>query len=817
MIANSISEKANELLTQLTIDEKILLCSGKNFWQLNGIERLNIPSIMLADGPHGLRKQPLDDSDHLGIAESVPAVCFPTAVGLASTWNPNLIEKMGHALADMCLQEQVSVLLGPGINIKRSPLCGRNFEYYSEDPYLSGRMGISFVQGVQSKGIGTSLKHFAANNHEHARLTVDAIVDERALREIYLPAFEMTVKEAQPWSVMASYNKLNGEYVTDSKVMLTDILKQEWGHTGLVVTDWGAVNNRVQSIPAGLELEMPGNNGIYTPYIKRAIEKEEISEQNLDKIVLRLLTLILKSEQNLQQNYLCDLAAQHDLARQTVEQSCVLLKNDNAALPLKADEKLAIIGAFAKHPRYQGAGSSQINPTQVDIPITEINNLVSKEVVYSPGYHLDTDATDVQLINEAISVANSADKIVVFAGLPDSYESEGFDRQHMHLPQSHIQLIKALATINKPVILVLLNGSPIELPFKQSIDAILEAYLPGQAGGSGIARILLGEVNPSGKLAETFPKKPDDVLSHHHFPGTPRQVQYRESIWVGYRYFDKVKIPVEYPFGHGLSYSHFNYAEVTLVEHDAKAIQAELLHDYEGLNVTFKLKNNSDIAGYETAQLYVSDVDSTAFRPEQELKGFSKVWLEPGEEKSVNIELGKRSFSYWSCTQAKWIIETGEFVIKIGASSQDIRLILPLFIHSSDIVDSALSSDEIYNQPKVEGFSEQSFVALYGRKIPDPEVTFPFHLNSTMNDIRSTFIGNKVFNKALADWQPCQSDDEGTVKMKRMIRSIIAESPLRSVATMSQGVRPMKNILALIHALNGKYAKAIFTFLKRGI
>jgi len=818
---NAKTQKVNpsDLLKELTLDEKILLCSGKNFWELNGIERLGLPSIMVADGPHGLRKQGGSEGDHMGIGGSVPAICFPTAVGLASTWNTELIGEVGVALGQLCKQEQVSVLLGPGINIKRSPLCGRNFEYFSEDPYLTGQLSSAFVQGVQSQGIGTSLKHYAANNQEFSRITVDAIVDERALREIYLPAFEYTVKSAQPWTVMASYNKLNGEYVTDSKAMLTDILKDEWGHTGLVITDWGAVNNRPESIAAGLELEMPGNHGSFAPYIKQAIENDVITTQDLDKVVLRLLDLIVKSKNNLDVQYKCDLEAQHQLAVKAVEQSCVLLKNDDGLLPLSADDDIAVIGVFAKEPRYQGAGSSQINPTKVDVPFDQLQQRLSNSasLTYAAGYRLESDVIDNDLIAEARAVAKVSKKIILFAGLPDSYESEGFDRQHMRLPEPQLILIKALTELNIPLVLVLQNGSPIEMPFLNEVPCVLEAYLTGQAGGTGISRILLGESNPSGKLAETFPVNSDDVLAHHHFPGTPRQVQYRESIWVGYRYFDKADIDVAFPFGHGLSYSQYTYSDLQLINIPNKTVEAENLASYDGLEISCEIKNTSSIAGYEIAQLYVHDVTSTVFKPEQELKAFSKIWLEPGEEKTVEFELGKRSFSHWDTAQNKWVIQRGDFEVRVGASSKNIFLVETITVESSDTIADDSAQIPAYSKPNANGFSEAEFQQLFGRAIPEPEVTYPFHINSTMLDIRSTFIGKRIYKKALEDWQPDESDSVNDAKMKRMIRSLISESPVRQIATMSDGKVPRKRVFALVHLLNGHYLKALWTLVRKGL
>lgn len=801
---------ANLLLKKLTLDEKIQLLTGKNFWQLNGVERLGISEIMVADGPHGLRKQDLDNSDHLGIAQSVPAVCFPTAAGLASTWNTALINEIGKALGDMCLQEQVSVLLGPGVNIKRSPLCGRNFEYFSEDPYLSAQMAIAFIQGVQSKGVGTSIKHYAANNQEHNRLTIDAVVDERALREIYLPSFEYAVRQAQPWTVMASYNKLNGEYVVDSRRMLTDLLKTEWTHTGLVVTDWGAANNRVVSLAAGLELDMPGNYGFFAPAIKDALGNGSLAMADLDKNVLRILELILKSRENLKVGYKADLDAQHKLAVRVAEQACVLLKNDAAALPLQAGEKLLLVGEFAQTPRYQGAGSSQINPSQIDAPLEQLQCRLPAEnqAEFALGYVAEQQQLDSGLLDEAVSKANMADKVVVFLGLPDSFESEGFDRSHMHLPENQLQLIEALIATGKSIVVVLQNGAPVELPFKNKVDAILEAYLSGQGGGTAIARLLLGDANPSGKLAETFAESLDDVLSQKWFPGTDRQVQYRESIWVGYRYFDQAALEVAYPFGHGLSYTRFDYSNLQV---SVDSLDTKTLAEHSGLTISCAVTNSGSMAGFEIVQLYVTDSASTVFRPQQELKGFAKVWLQPGETKTASLELGRRSFAYWCTTANDWVVETGDFELRLAASSRDIRMSVQISVSSADTVAALPETLACYFEPKQREFSAEEFAELLGFDIPAEVRAKPYHLNSTMSDIQDTFLGQRIYAKAMTQWEESEGDDVATKKMKRMIRSIISESPLRASALMSGGKMSMKKLTALIHVLNKQYLKALWT------
>ena len=659
-----IQEKIKSLIQQMTLIEKASLCSGKDFWYLKGIERLGIPSIMVTDGPHGLRKQ-AGEADHVGLNESVPATCFPTASALAATWNRDLIYQVGRALGEECRQEKVGVILGPGANIKRSPLCGRNFEYFSEDPYLTGEIAKSHINGVQSQGIGTSMKHYAVNNQEFRRMTIDAVVDERALREIYLPGYEIAVKGAQPWTVMCSYNKINGTYACENPYLMTDILKDEWGHTGLVVTDWGAMNDRVAGLKAGVELEMPGTRNENDATIVAAVEAGQLNEDVLDRAVERILTLIFKAAETLDQDFACDMQAHHTLARRVAAEGAVLLKNDGDILPLQKTTRIALIGRFAKTPRYQGAGSSLMNPTRLDNLHDEILKLIGVDnLPYAPGYTEKGDQADESLIQEALTLAQRAEVVIICAGLTDLYETEGLDRSHMKLPPGHDALIQRIAAAHAKVVVVLSNGSPVEMPWVTDVACILEGYLGGQAGAGGIADILFGEVNPSGKLAETFPLKLEHTPVHPYFPGGPTTVEYRESLYVGYRYYDTVGQLVLFPFGHGLSYTRFEYRDLML-SHPQGA-------NGEALTVTFKVKNTGKLAGKEVAQLYVRDVASTAFRPAKELKGFIKVALQPGEETSVTLELDRRAFAYYDPQLKDWRVEAGAFEILVGASSQDI-------------------------------------------------------------------------------------------------------------------------------------------------
>ncbi|ULT58735.1 glycoside hydrolase family 3 C-terminal domain-containing protein [Neobacillus drentensis] len=654
-----------QLISQMTLEEKASLCSGLSFWRTKGIERLGIPSIVLTDGPHGLRKQK-EGADHLGLNESVPATCFPSAAGLACSWDRNLIEKVGVALGEECQAEDVAILLGPGANIKRSPLCGRNFEYFTEDPYLSSELAASHINGVQSQGVGTSLKHFAANNQEHRRMSVDSVVDERTLREIYLASFEGAVKKAQPWTVMSAYNMVNGTYASENEYLLTTILKEEWGLEGFVVSDWGAVDNRVNGLAAGLELEMPPTGGLSDQQIVEAIKNGQVSEEKLDQAVERLLKVIFKAVDNKNKNAVYDIENHHLLAREVASESMVLLKNEDYILPLKKEGTIAVIGAFAKSPRYQGGGSSHINPTKLDNIFEEIEKSAGSDskVIYAQGYDLNSDDIDNQLVQEAREAASQSSVTVIFVGLPDRYESEGYDREHLRIPENQSRLIEAVAERQKNLVVVLSNGAPIEMPWIDRVKGLLEGYLGGQALGGAIADLLFGDTNPSGKLAETFPVRLKDNPSFLNFPGEGDNVEYKEGLFVGYRYYDTKEVKPLFPFGYGLSYTNFEYSNLSLSKKEMK--------DTETLTVSVNVKNIGQAAGKEIVQLYVRDIDSSVIRPEKELKGFDKVFLQPGEEKTVTFELNKRAFAYYNVSLKDWHVESGEYEILIGKSSQEI-------------------------------------------------------------------------------------------------------------------------------------------------
>ncbi len=649
-----------QLIQAMTLEEKASMCSGLDFWHLKGVERLNIPSVMVSDGPHGLRKQD-EAADHLGINDSIKAVCFPPACLTACSFDPALLQEMGETIGRECQAVDVSVVLGPGVNIKRSPLCGRNFEYYSEDPYLAGQVAAAFIRGVESQDVGTSLKHFAANNQEFNRMSCSSKVDERTLREIYLSSFETAVKEGRPSTVMCSYNRINGTYASENPWLLTDVLRDEWGFEGYVMSDWGAVNDRVSGLKAGLDLEMPATNGITDAEIVSAVKDGSLDEAVLDRAVERVLRLTLNWMDHRQpQPFTMD--ADHEIARKVAEESMVLLKNENV-LPLSPKEKIAFIGGFAEHPRYQGGGSSHINSYRTVSALEAADGLSS--ITYAKGFSSTLDEYDEALACEAIECAKSADKAVIFAGLPESFESEGYDRSHMKLPACQNRLISEIAAVQPNTIVVLHNGAPVELPWISEVKGILEAYLGGQAVGQAVVNILFGQVNPSGKLAESFPIKLSDNPAHLSF-GDKDETVYSEGVFVGYRFYDAREMAVALPFGHGLSYTTFEYSNLRL--------SSDRFSPGDTLLVDVDVTNTGNAFGKEVVQLYVADHTETIRRPLKELKAFEKVALSPGETKTVTLKLNERSFSFYHTDLHDWYVPSGHFELLVGASSRDIRL-----------------------------------------------------------------------------------------------------------------------------------------------
>lgn len=659
------------IIREMTLEEKAGMCSGKDFWHLKGVERLGIPEVMVSDGPHGLRKQ-AEEADHLGLNESIKAVCFPTACATACSFDRDLLEEMGERIGDECQAEDLSVILGPAVNIKRSPLCGRNFEYFSEDPYLASQMAAAHIKGVQSKNVGTSIKHFAANNQEHRRMSCSSEIDERTLREIYLAAFETAIKEAKPDTVMCSYNRINGEFASENHWLLTEVLRDQWGFEGYVMSDWGAVNDRVKGLKAGLELEMPGSGGNTDKEIVEAVKNGELEESVLDRAVERILNIVFKFTDNRQEGKF-DLEEDHKLAAKIAGESMVLLKNEGV-LPLPAQgKKIAFIGKFAETPRFQGGGSSHINSFKITSALEAVKEVA--EVTYAQGYDVKEDVIDQAMLDQAVETAKEADVAVIFAGLPDAFESEGYDRTHMRMPDCQNTLISEIAKVQENVVVVLHNGSPVEMPWADQVKGILEAYLCGQAVGQAEVDILFGKVNPSGKLAETIPYKLSDNPSYLNFPGDGQKVEYKEGVFVGYRYYDTKEMPVRYPFGYGLSYTTFEYSDLQL--------SSDKIKDTDKLKVTLKVKNTGNRAGKEIVQLYVADKTGAASRPVKELKNFVKVELQPQEEKTVEMELDKRSFAWYNTDIHDWYAASGEYEILAAASSRDIRLKKTVYVEST--------------------------------------------------------------------------------------------------------------------------------------
>lgn len=650
-----------EILAGMTLEEKAALCTGASAWTTTPVERLGLPEAIMSDGPHGVRRQA--DVHAMG-QTSLPATCFPTASCAASTWDVDLVRRMGNALGEECQALDVNVLLGPGVNMKRSPLCGRNFEYYSEDPFLAGEMAASLINGVQEKGVGTSLKHYAANNQEYQRFSINAVIDERTLREIYLTGFEKAVKQGKPWTVMCCYNKVNGKYGSEQDYLLNDILKGEWGFEGVVVSDWGAVHDRVAAVKAGLDLEMPGPRPARVQAVIDAVRAGELDEAVLDDSVLRLLRMVEKGSQRPTIEAF-DVDAHHALAAQIAAEGMVLLKNDGV-LPLKGVKKVAVIGRAAQHAHFQGGGSSHINPTRVAVPFDELKaRLGDAEVTYAEGYPANDDLRP-DLTGEAVALAQAAEVAVLYIALPTYKESEGYDRTDLDLTAQQVALIKAVSAVQPRTVVVLNNGSPVAMcQWIDGVGAVLEAYMMGQAGGIAVAEVLTGAVNPSGKLAETFPLELSDTPAYLNWPGGAGEVRYGEGLFIGYRYYDAKKVPVLFPFGYGLSYTAFTYSNIRA--------SACTFKDVEGVTVSVDVTNTGRVAGKEVVQVYVHDREAGLMRPEKELKGFAKVALEPGETRTVSLPLDFRAFAYYHPDYAQWIAEPGDFDLLVGASAADIR------------------------------------------------------------------------------------------------------------------------------------------------
>ena len=757
--------------------------SGANFWNTKGVERLGIPGMMLTDGPHGLRKQG-GKADHLGLNKSIPATCYPSAAGLANTWDEALIEEMGRFLGLEAASEGVSVLLGPGVNIKRSPLCGRNFEYFSEDPYLSGKMAAALIRGIQSNGISACVKHYAANSQELRRMTNDSVVDERTLREIYLPAFEMAVKEGGVKTLMTSYNRVNGIYAHEHPHLLRDILYGEWDFDGMVVSDWGGNNDRVESVRQGGTLEMPSTSGQTDKHIVKAVREGKLEESLLDEQVDRLLDLVLSTQEHITgKTY--DRDAHHAMAAKVAEKSAVLLKNEEKILPLNKQQRIAVIGDFAKEPRYQGAGSSKINPTKLDCGLDALKAIGANVTGFAPGFRRG-GKMDAMLIRQACKLAENADVVLLWLGLDEGGEAEGVDRSDMKLPENQIALLDAVAEVNPNIVVVLSCGCAVEMGWDSKAKAVIHGYLGGQAGAPAMAKLLTGEVNPCGKLSETVPMCYEDVSSYAYYPGMEATSEYREGLYVGYRYFDTAKREVKYPFGYGLSYTEFAYSDLTVTD-DA---------------VHFTVCNIGSVYGEEIAQLYIHAATNGMFRPEQELKGFAKVSLNPGEEKRVIIALNDRSFAVWSILENDWVVEGGNYEVRIGASSRDIRLTAEVQKGGAAANPYAADVFTPYYSGEVQQIRDESFAALLGHAIPaakwDRNAPIGFNDTISQGEYLEGGIGRGIYNLIAFARNVLMALEKKEVGNNVMF---VMNLPWRGVARMS-GVLSDEQVLALIDMIN---------------
>lgn len=692
--------KHEKLISQMTPEEKASLMSGKNFWHTKSVDRLGVPSMMLTDGPHGLRKQ-AGKSDNLGLNRSVPATCYPTAAALANSWDEEMLELLGERLGLEAASEQVSVLLGPGVNIKRNPLCGRNFEYFSEDPFLSGRAGAALIRGIQRNGVSACVKHFAANSQELLRMSCDSVLDERTLREIYLPAFEAAVKEGGVGCLMSSYNPVNGVYANENRHLLRDILYNEWGYRGMVVSDWGGNNDRVAAIRAGSTLEMPSSFGETDRHIVSAVRDGSLPEALLDEQVDRLLKTLFSTRPALAgKSY--DKAAHHAFAARAAEETAVLLKNEGGFLPLKPGRRVAVIGSFAQKPRYQGAGSSLINPTRLETPLEALKAEGVNVIGFAPGFRRFGGESRT-LRREALALAEKADVVLLYLGLSEADDAEGVDRPHMRLPENQIRLLREISGVNSSVAVVLSCGCAVEMDWDIYVPALVHGYLGGQAGAVAMARLLTGKANFCGKLAETVPLRYEDVPSAAYYPGREKSAEYREGLYVGYRYYESAGVNVKYPFGHGLSYTSFAYSDIRADEN----------------GVSFLVKNTGSRAGAEVAQVYVAPPAGGIFRPAMELRGFSRVSLAPGEEKRLRIPLTERSFSLWNIRENCWSVEPGEYQILVGASCRDIRLRASV-VKTGPAVENPYQGQEFapYYRADIKAVPDESFRALLGHEPP---------------------------------------------------------------------------------------------------
>ena len=779
--------KYKDLIDQLTLEEKAALLGGKGEWDSRDIPRLGIPSMIMSDGPHGLRRQ-AGAGDHLGLNASLPATCFPTAATMANSWDRDLGTEVGVALGEEAKAMGVNILLGPGMNIKRSPLCGRNFEYFSEDPYLAGRMAASYVKGIQSQGVFSCIKHFAVNSQEERRMAMNAVVDERTLREIYLTGFEMAIDESKPGAIMTSYNQVNGEYANESMHLLKEILRGDWKYDGFVVSDWGGANDHVTAVKAGSDLEMPAPGLGSARELVEAVKSGSLSMEDLDARVDELLSAVMTTTEAAKgHSEEFDIEGHHALARKAAAQCAVLLKNNDAILPLKAGTKVAVVGDFAFQPRYQGAGSSMVNSTKVET----IENLIKEEealevTAMCRGYKRSGEA-DTALLSEAVKAAESADVVLYFFGLDEMSESEGLDRKHMRIPQVQIDVLRAMAKVNPNVVGVISAGSSIEMEWEDSCSAILHGYLTGQAGAGAMLDLITGRENPSGKLAETYPLLYTDTPSEPYYPAKERNSDYREALFVGYRYFDTFDVPVRYPFGFGLSYTSFEYSDLKVDEKGA----------------TFTIKNTGSCDGAEIAQLYVGLKDGKILRARKELKGFVKVFLAAGEEKTVSIPFDDYTFRYWNVKKNGWAVEGGTYTVSVGSSSADIRLEGSIDAAGDDAPapydDAKLTA---YTEGRIREIPDEAFAELLGGPIPDGSWGSDLNENDAICQLGNARSGLARFVYKQLEKKKQAADAAGKPDLNVLF---IYNMPFRAIGKMTGGQVDKKMVDGMVEVVNGHF------------
>ena len=783
--------KHADIIKQMTLEEKCYLMSGKDFWQSRSVERLGVPNMTLSDGPHGIRKQE-GAGDQLGLNGSLPATCYPTAATIANSWDPALGEEIGEHLGVEAASQDVCVLLGPGLNIKRSPFCGRNFEYFSEDPYLAGKMAAGYVRGIQKNGVSACPKHFAANSQELRRMASDSVMDERTLREIYLTGFEIAVKEGGAKSIMSSYNRINGVYANENPHLLQEILRDEWGFDGFVVSDWGASNDHTAGVAAGSHLEMPTTGGDSDLELVEAVKSGKLSQELLDQRVDELLDVILSTTKAVAplKGKPFDVEKHHALAAKASEQSIVLLKNEGGILPLKKGTKVAVIGEFAQKARYQGAGSSVVNPTRLDNAMDVIKNFDLDVAGFEAGYPRSGKGS-AEMQAKAVELAKKADIVLLYIGLDEISESEGLDRAHMRLPQSQVDLIEAVSAVNPNIVAVMSAGSAVEMPWLPKVKALIHGYLCGQAGASSVLKAVMGEVNPSGRLAETYPVKYEDVSSAPYFPAKERTAEYRESVFVGYRYFETAHVPVLFPFGFGLSYTTFEYSDLTVTDKEA----------------AFTLKNTGKMDGAEVAQLYVSKTGGEVFRPAKELKGFQKVFLKAGESKKVTIPLDDKAFRYFNVNTNQFEVEGGEWNILIGASAADIKL-------SGKVSVKGTGAESPYDKAKfakyfsgdIKNISDEEFEALLGRPIPDGHWSGTLDMNDAICQLYYAKSGLARFVYKIMTNMLNKSIEKGEPDLNI---TFIYNMPFRGIAKMAGGMCTMEMAEGILTVCNGHFFKGM--------